>query len=91
MKSIWKYDVRVQDADQVFQVHQGATFVACGHTPATLPGCVSLWAMVDTTRPTENVALRVVGTGHPIEANETWVGTSIDPTSRFVWHVVQVF
>ena len=90
MKTIWKVDVPIEAAVPTsVQLPRSARFVSYGITAQTPPACISVWAEVDSTMPTDRYHLRVVGTGHPIADDERYVGTVVDPDLKpLVWHVV---
>jgi hypothetical protein len=83
MKSIWKYQLTINDDIQTVHMPAGArvVFVADQDEEPTM------WAEVDGSAPTEARRFRIHGTGHPIYGS-WYVGTAI--CGRFVWHVYEV-
>lgn len=92
MRSIWKFDLEITDA-QIVEMPVGAVlrFVA-----AQGPHEVKLWAEVDTTAWKTRRLIAMFGTGHQIPETLnnpqdgtatpiTYVGSVID--GPFVWHV----
>jgi len=83
MKTIWKFEVEITDEPRV-QIPSGAQIL---HVEPASAGSLNIWALVDTSQPTEWRRLRIVGTGHPIpDADELdHVGTV--SAAPFVWHL----
>lgn len=72
MKTIYKYPIGITD-EQTFLMPIGANIL----TVQVQNGNPFVWAMVDTEAPTEEVSIRVHGTGHPISdrSNLEYIGT----------------
>lgn len=72
MKTIYKYPIRITDI-QRFPMPVGAKIL----TVQVQNGNPFVWAMVDTGVSTEEVSIRVHGTGHPIcdSSNLEYLGT----------------
>lgn len=83
MKTVWKFDVPLDDRWHLLQLPAPAKVVQV----ATLkPGTVNLW--VEVTPDSGDIfeqRFRVYGTGQPIPNERVYVGTAFD--SPFVWHV----
>lgn len=84
MKTIYKYPIEVTD-EQTLTLpvnSQILTVQAQGNTPC-------IWAMIDTAETrTEQIAVRVYGTGHPIADSERqiYIGTFQLLGGQFVFH-----
>ena len=72
MKTIYKYPIKIIDR-QTFPIPVGANIL----TVQVQNGNPFVWAMVDTEALTEEVSIRVYGTGHPISdrSNLEYIGT----------------
>lgn len=72
MKTIYKYPIVITD-EQTLSMSVGANIL----TVQVQNGNPFIWAMVDTEVPTEEVSIRVHGTGHPIpdSLNLEYIGT----------------
>lgn len=72
MKTIYKYPIEITNK-QTFPMPVGSNIL----TVQVQNGKPFIWAMVDTAVPTEEVAIRVYGTGHPIldSSNLEYIGT----------------
>lgn len=84
MKIIYKYPIEITDK-QTLPMPVGANIL----TVQVQNGNPFIWAMVDTEVPTEEVAIRVHGTGHPINEslNLEYIGTFQSNGKCFVFHV----
>jgi len=55
---------------------------------------IYLWALVDRERPSELRTIRIVGTGHEVEIEDTHhpkhIGSLLMLDGRFVWHVFEM-
>lgn len=84
MKIIYKYPIEVTD-EQALTLPVNAQILSVqtqGNTPC-------IWAMIDTAETrTEQIAVRVYGTGHPIADSErlTYIGTFQMHGGRLVFH-----
>lgn len=72
MKTIYKYPIEITD-EQTFPMPVGAKIL----TVQVQNGNPFIWAMVNPESPTEQVSIRIYGTGHPISgrSNLEYVGT----------------
>ena len=82
--TIWKYQLRVSDRQQVI-MPVGATILSA-HLQY---GSVCLWAMVDEDlKESQERNIEIIGTGNPIpRGDRRFIGTVI--ASPFVWHVFE--
>jgi hypothetical protein len=82
MKSIWKYDIPLQDK---FTLDIPENFTVL--TVQVQHGVGRLWAEVYPENPMKTATLYVFGTGHPLPYEFTgWhIGTFV--AGSFVWHV----
>lgn len=62
MKTIWKYQLDVTD-EQLVPMKQGSQILAV----QVQVGIPCIWALVDTSKPSEDRMFCIYGTGHPIE------------------------
>lgn len=80
--TIWKFPIEITDRQTVLMPGESSVLSA-GLDPAGEP---CLWALVKPGAPEAQVAVRVVGTGHPIDKIPyRYVGSFVD--GHCVWHV----
>ena len=86
MKTIWKYEFRVGDEQEVW-LPKGAKILTVG-VQAERP---VLWALVDPKEPDEAVRIQMRGTGHPADGLEKarHLGTIFMHGGRLVFHVFE--
>lgn len=88
MRSIFRYEVPVDDQPHSFDLSAGPLAVGCRR-----PDRVEFWTIHDDD-PTSYSGKRtfiVVGTGHPLPAKVRAVhGTAVAPGGALVWHLVEV-
>ena len=95
MKSIHKFEIPVHDSDHRMDLPIGAQILSVG-TQMKLKEVeegIFLWALVDTEQPTEEISVRVVGTGHlfPSDADpDKFIGTVHFRTQPLVFHLFEV-
>jgi hypothetical protein len=86
MKTIHKYPLKIEDA-QVVTVPKGSTLL----TVETQNDIPMLYVLVDTTeKELEYKAIRLFGTGHPIDINMTswtYLDTVLTMGGSLVWHI----
>lgn len=82
MKTIHKYVLEITD-EQSIMTDWNAKFLYVGEQN----GSLCLWAEVDPTHETGKRHIRIVGTGHWIEPDLTYIGTVV--INPFVWHVYE--
>lgn len=83
MQTIWKYDFDVSRGEHKVGIPLTGEVV---HVAAQL-GMVCCWVLVDTKYRAVEREFVIHGTGHPVEANEKYLGTAhIHP---FVWHLFE--
>lgn len=79
-RTIWKYSVRLTDSQAIVMPE--------GSVPRAVRAIgneIFLWAEVYPDAPLKPVVVRIVGTGHPIPDDASYIGTVfVDP---FVWHI----
>ena len=80
MMTVWKYTIPLEDKT-VLSMPGRAEFLSA----RLIPGGVEVWAAVDVDSGKRNVAVHVVGTGHPAPPFGTWFATLYD--GPFVWHL----
>lgn len=93
MRTVWKYDVAIDDGWHNFTMPAGAEIVHAAVGPTTPADHVSVWAVVDPDASHTARTLRVIGTGHPFsdpDAAEFWCATAVEPSRPLVWHVVEL-
>lgn len=87
MKTIWKYPFEITDEFDL-NMSRGAEIlsVAYQHTRPTL------WVLVDSEAEVQVRKFRVIGTGHPIEDDNSliYLGTIQDPNIGLVWHLCEM-
>lgn len=84
--AIWKFPLQ-HAALQAVTMPAGARVLAV----QLQHGAPALWALVDPAQPTTLRAFRIVGTGHPFEAEGLqYVGTFQTAHGEFVGHVFEV-
>lgn len=84
-RSIFRYEVAVDD-----QAHPIATTSPPLHIAARRSEFVEFWAEHDTDADPVTRSYIVIGTGHPIPAGATYVGTAPTWSGFLVWHLYQV-
>jgi hypothetical protein len=94
MKTVWKFNIAVDDKPTVLDMPEGAEVlhvdwqsVGDMSVLAAAKGSVQLWAFVDPDAPRTNRSFVVHGTGHP-EDGRRYVGTTL--MGPFAWHVFEV-
>lgn len=92
MKTIWEFVIATTDEVQV-SMPCGAR-ILCVQTQENADADhvdVCLWALVDPTAKTEVRTFQIVGTGHPINFDESdYIGTYQLMAGRLVFHVFEV-
>ncbi len=87
MRTIWKYRFSISGIE-TFSMPEGARVVFVGMQGR----CINLWALVQPLMNWNTEAVErtfvIRGTGHNIEDNLEYVGSTID--GEFVWHVFEV-
>ena len=86
MKTIWKFNLKGLD-EQVIPVPKGTKLLACKEQ-FDMP---VLYGLVDPNeKEKESIAVKVFGTGHPIDVNMTswtYLDTVVTFNGNLVWHV----
>ena len=85
MRTIYKYELIVQDDPQIISMHEGAKIL---HVGLQKHNTISMWAETETETSIITRKFVVVGTGYPITFFGYYVGTVID--QPFVWHLYEV-
>jgi hypothetical protein len=86
VKTVWKYAIPVHDLPTI-RMQRGAQLLHVAPQGSEL--CV--WALVDPQAQTEDVTLRILGTGHPAtDKPGRYIGTAHMMGGALVWHVFQV-
>lgn len=89
MKTIWKYELTVNDMQEVM-MPSDAKVVSFGTDPN---GVVCIWALVETDNsilPLHARLFRLAGTGHPLPPNihdYRFIGTT--NMGMYVWHLFE--
>lgn len=82
MKTIYKYELRSQDA--IMKLPKEAEIL----TVAIQDGRPMMWALVDPENVLEDRFIYTVGTGWQVEDNMKYICTYIE--GYFVWHVFEM-
>lgn len=92
MKTVWKYELSLADGVQVLSMPVGSTIVKVDTQvlEADATNEIQLWAEVNTSAPTEMRGFIVVGTGHPVQAPSTYIGTALTYSKKLVFHVFEI-
>jgi hypothetical protein len=86
---IFKYTVPVDDRTHSFELNGPDAVVHVASQTGDTNDGVQMWVEYDRSAFHRGMRhFRVIGTGHPIEQNERYIGTAMCPP--FVWHVVEV-
>ncbi len=87
MRTIFKYTITANEPIKKFDLPLGAKVVEVGSQE---PGTLQFWvdSGIDNFLENEIRTFRIYGTGHPIDENDTYVGTAFDPP--FVWHLFEL-
>lgn len=85
IKIIYKYPLLHADL-QAIEMPRGAQVL----TVQEQFGELRLWALVDPTEPTVERAIRMAGTGHPIDAGHVGRYISTVQQGSFVWHFFEM-
>lgn len=96
MRTVWKFELPLQDAIIEVEMPKGAQILHVGKQGAER--IVYLWALVESDADKETRRFRIHGTGHPLANNagtgyntyDTYVGTAIMLDGMLVWHVFEV-
>jgi hypothetical protein len=84
MKTIWKYDVPIDDNDTEILMPSGAKIL---HVTIQMPHIITFWAIVNNSL-LETRTFRVFGTGQEIpDEYNYYLGTIMD--KQFVWHLLE--
>lgn len=86
MATIHKFELQITDLQHV-EMPDGASALAVGEQRT---GRLVLWAKVDPAKPLRTYAVRIYGTGHPIEDKDDkafWYVGTVRTESGLVWHV----
>lgn len=84
MRTIWKFDLDVDDSAQVKNMPQDAEILFIHQQD----GLLMMWASVVPERALVKRKFAVHGTGHPIPQDHEYVGSAVMPP--FVWHVFEI-
>lgn len=90
MKTVYKYDLSVEDGPTDIMMPRGAQILHVGHQGN--PAAVCIWVLVDMDEPTTIAkTFYVVGTGQAIPDSSRWkhIGTVVYHPVPLVWHVFQ--
>ncbi len=88
MKSVWKYDIPVDDRNHSFQMPPGRPIMVGIQDRLDV---VQLWMEVDPETEKRNARrFQVFGTGQDIPRTATHVG-SVIAHPNLVWHMFEVF
>ncbi len=84
MRVVWKFPITL-DEDQKIAMPKRSR-VLCVQMQGVVP-CI--WAVCESLASYESVTVKVVGTGHEIEAEEAWsyLGTVQQGGGAYIWHV----
>jgi hypothetical protein len=85
MKTVWKYEVPIDDQRHEVLIPEFAEIIGCGMQREML---IAFWAVVKNEEHLVPRYFRVVGTGHPIDEAEDVCGSVLD--GQFVWHLVEM-
>ena len=84
MKTVYKYLLKITD-EQSLQMPIGAGIL---HVAIDPQGDLALWALVDTSQPSQTRRFAVFGTGNPVDGPlEQHIGTVV--IGRGVWHIFE--
>jgi hypothetical protein len=89
VKRIIRHVLPVDDGLHEIEVPVGTDPVL--HVASRRMAEIDIWVLDDPAAPTRTAIFRVVGTGHPIDANEHWIGTCVVPGGALVWHLVELW
>lgn len=90
MRSIWRYEIPVDDQPHKFQLNDWPTDFGLKRY-GTYSFAVEFWSYHDDNAPTFDITYLVVGTGHEIPYGYFVVGTAPrDPETGLVFHVVEL-
>lgn len=87
MKTIWKYQIAIVDAQRV-EMPEGAEIL----TAQFQDGFLCLWAMVDSSKQAKERVIEIFGTGNPIPpfvGVRSFIATAQQPNYPLVWHVFE--
>lgn len=85
MRLIWKYPLDIKD-EQVVDLPINAQLLSVQEQN----GQIVLWAIVEPNRVTEEIKVRIYGTGHPLAVQDdlfSYLGTVQTSGGSLVWHV----
>jgi len=91
MRSIWKYQLRITDAQKLeiptgFRIRHVAPAPLLEWDKSPRDEMVNLWVEVDPNAERVPIIFYIVGTGHPLPPTGIYIGTAPMP-SGLVWHV----
>lgn len=82
-KRIWKFPVPVQDGDVIYEMPEGAQFLAAQRQGVDM----QCWWLVEQGAPLDHRVLRIFGTGHPVPDGYAYLATI--QYGQFVWHLFE--
>ena len=88
MKTIWKYTILISDVFSL-ELPQGAKIL----TVQEQYGKPQIWVLVNSDNPLETRIFRLVGTGHPIEIEDSkleYIGTFQVAGGSFIGHLFEI-
>lgn len=86
MKTVWKFPL-THEHQQTIHVPPKRSFLHAGYQRGTL--CV--WYEVDDHDDGEPLTIEIVGTGHSVHHEGTFLATVMTPqTEQWVWHLYEV-
>lgn len=80
MKTVFKYEISAGP----MEMPKGSQVLSFQDQRGTL----CLWALVDPEAPTQTRQFQVIGTGHEVDPNSSFIGTT--QVGPFVWHLFEV-
>lgn len=83
MKTVWKYEFEISDSVQEKDIPCDGEIVHCG--PQS--GLVCIWVLGDPKCGLQSRQFVVHGTGHPVAAHESYIGTVM--MLPLVWHLFE--
>lgn len=88
MKTIWKFPLRITDA-QTIEMPDGAEILTAQFQGDEL----CLWVMVDSEKPKRERVIEIFGTGNPIWVDmgvqRKFIATAQQPDMPLVWHIFE--
>lgn len=83
-RAIFKYHI-TKENNGLIEMPEGSNVVSC----QLQNGIITIWAIVDESKPLVKRQFDVYGTGWDVDARNTFIGT-VQDNDGLVWHIFEI-